>query len=143
MEFVQLQKALQFVNGMRVVIHAQIDEAVIEPAVSAAWAYHKQYRRLLSPAISPGCLACSQCRNQAITKVPLCLLEGVGHREYRFLSYQDIALACVMLSNVATSPWITFIAREGRGCALDANNTYLAHGPPVIVTCELLHCLAG
>src|SRR5258708_26743543 len=118
-------------------------DASIDPAVSAAWAYHKQCRRLLSPAISPGCLACSQCRDQAITKVPLCLLEGAGHCEYSFLSYQDIALACVMLSNVATSPWITFIARAGRGCALDANDTYLALGPPVIVTCEQLYCLAG
>src|SRR5258707_5599270 len=128
---------------MEVFLHAQIDEAVIDAGVSAAWAYPKQCRRLFSPAISPRCLACSQCRNQAITKVPLCLLEGAGHREYSFLSYQDIALACVMLSNVATSPWITFIARKGRGCALDANNTYLAFGPPVIVTCELLYCLAG
>src|SRR5260370_1281955 len=55
------------------------------------------------------------------TKPPCRLFKSARHRKHCVLSHQDIALACIVLSNTATGPRITFIACEGSGYAIDTD----------------------
>ncbi len=41
-ELVQLQDALQFRDGLEMVIHAQVDKAIVKSAVTASFAHNKQ-----------------------------------------------------------------------------------------------------
>src|SRR5579884_2640168 len=122
----QLQNAVQFINWTRMVIHAQVDEAIIKTAVAATLAYNQQGRRLLPSTISTGSLPCGKSCNQAITKIACCLFKRTCHRKHRLLTNQNISLARVVFPYMTTCPGKTLIPGKGRWFATHTDNSYLA-----------------
>src|SRR6185312_1558690 len=128
----QLQDALHFLNWMGMIIHTQINETIIEAAISAFFTHDKQCCRLLSPAITTRCLPRCKGGHQSITKMSARLLKCAGHRRDRVLAHQNITLAGVMFPYMATSPGKTFITCKSCRFALHSHDSYLAAGTTLI-----------
>src|SRR5829696_353909 len=91
-ESVEIPDPNQLPYRVGVIIHAQIHDPVVVPAVSAALPHDEQCRRLLSPRVSPCRLSSIQRREQPCGEISLRLCVGSHHRLDRLPTNEDVAL---------------------------------------------------
>src|SRR5579884_4195753 len=136
-EFMQLQDALQFLDRLRAVVHAQVNEAVVEAAIAALFTNHKQPCRLLAPTVASGSLSGGQSGHQTITQRAWRLLKSAGHRLHCLGSHQNVALAGVILADHAACPGIAVAAGIARRFPLRRDNAHLAAGSSLVLAQQL------
>src|SRR6266852_2382810 len=142
-ELVQLQDSMEFINRLRVIIHTQIDETIIEATVAPAFAHNKQCSRLLAATVTTCGLPRGKGRHQAITEGSCRLLKCLRHGENRIFPNKDIALACIMFTNATPRPRIALASRVSCRFAFDGHDAYLPVCPAFICAGELCQCLAA
>ena len=73
------EQAAQLGHGVRVVVDAQIDQAVVVAAVATAGRDHRDRGRLPAAAVAAGRVAGGQREQQPVREVAAARLVGLGH----------------------------------------------------------------
>ena len=88
-----------------VMVHPEIDVAVVVPAVPAAGPGHDQARGLLAPAVAPRGLSGPERLHQTPGQGPSGRpFEGLGHARHHGLAGQDVPLAAVAVAGDPARP---------------------------------------
>src|SRR6478609_3485640 len=99
-------------------VHAQIDHAVVEAAIAACLTHDEQRGGLLAATIPSRALPRRQRLHQPVSKASLRLLERFGERAHRVLAHQNIALRREVRSNHSASPGKAVWAGKSRRAPL-------------------------
>ena len=142
-KFVQVEDALQFVNGRGVVVHAQVNQPVVVAAVAALGLHDEQPGCLLTAPVAAGCLPRLQRGDQPVSQFALHRLERTRHGLDHRCAGEDIALAAVAVAYDVPCPRHAVLACEGGSSALRVHDARLTAVALVIGFDQLLQDFVG
>ena len=135
---------LQLLDGLRVVVDAEVDGDVARAAVAAVLADDEECRRLAAAAIAAGRLGGREAGQEPLRqRVPRRALEGVGERVDRGRRDEDVPLRGLARPGRPAGPLEALRARVGRRAAVRVDDAELAVLPPLVGADERPHDVVG
>ncbi len=122
----------ELVDGIRMVVHAQVDVAVVAPLVPAAVADDQQRRGLPSALVPARRVAGHERGQQPVAQVALGLGERAGELGHDGLARQDVALRGEAVAGDAAGPRHALGAGERRRMPRRVDEPDLAVFPAVV-----------
>jgi hypothetical protein len=122
----QGQQASQFLHGVGMVVHAQVDVAVVEAAVAAVFAGDEDRGGLLAARIAARRFACLQRCHEFEREFAWRLLERFRHRLHDGFAREDVALRGEVLACNAARPAQAALPCEARAAPLRVHNPHLS-----------------
>ena len=107
-------------------VHAQVDHAVVEAAISACLTHDEQRGGLLAATVASRALPRRQRLHQPMRQTALRLLESLGERAHGILADEDIALRGEVRPRHPTRPGKAVRASKSRRAPLRVHNPNLA-----------------
>src|SRR5260370_983225 len=108
------------------IVHTEIDHAVIEPTVASLIADDQDSRRLFAPFITPCLFGGFKGGQESLCQRPLGFLECLSHVLHHGLTGQDIALTSIMLAHFSAGPRHAFGTGVRGGLSFGVNDADLA-----------------
>ena len=120
-----LHQLLQASDRIGVVVHTQVQIAIIVSAVATVGPHNQHTGSLFAPAVAANGVTSQQCRNQPVGQLAGCGDEGFCHSIERFRPGEDIALAGEAFTNAVTSPIKALTASVSGGVAIHVHHADL------------------
>jgi hypothetical protein len=121
----QGQQASQLLHRFRVVVHAQVDVAVVEAAVAAVFAGDENRSGLLTARVATRLFARFQRCHEFECEFALRLLERLRHRLHDGFTREDVALRGEVFACDATCPAQAALPCEARAAPFGVHNPHL------------------
>src|SRR6185369_6478803 len=103
-EALEIDQACQLLDRILVVVHAQVEVAVVPPTVAAAGTDDQQGRRLATAPIAACRIGRSKARNEKLRERPAARQERVGEGVDDAGTRQDVAMRREAVASPATGP---------------------------------------
>jgi len=128
--FMKLEEAGEFLDGSFMIIHPNINEAIIEAGIATLVAHNQQGGGLSTSFIAPGSLSSRDGSDQPVGELTVRLFASLfkrgGHVGHHRFTGEEVALRGIVIARLVTGPGSAAFAGETGGAALSIDHTDLS-----------------